>query len=351
MLRKFMQLLGRATLEPSVLTATAQATFGEAYAADLHALHAGYLKEEATLKRAQGVLALTRAVHTTRPLLGDPDRHHHLWAAIARPSIDWRYQAALSGQYDPARWYVDAFDFAAAMTTLPSMFSSRDTPVAAQLIDVLTGLNTRDGAAGGYFGHTPYWPLHDYPYWRAVDREFTSVQMYWLALLAADQTSAQLHADLMQLLLTSDLTEVDAWSPVQRDRVFNTDLPALTQGLALGALSFSAAKPQHANSTRARALRTLLSARIPDAEFAFAALMQSQGINRAVPHLKGMFPLDHPIQTLPDQHFTLQVRLGAALSKLLSLVGLVDDLLELPRTQAVLNDPRGLAPHLLHASL
>lgn len=348
MFRKLVQMLGRSAPGAADLEGTARSYLGDAYAAEVRRLQDGQLQDEPSVKRAQGVLALTRAIGASRGVLNDPERHRHFWTDVARPSINARYALTFGQGYDPARFYVDALDYAAVTGVLPAMLSGGEQPVAARLIDTVQALNLREQATGGYFGNTPYWPLHAHPLWRAVNREFPSVQAYWLALLTADEAGAALLSDLSQALLGAGLDEVAAWTPAERDQVFAVDLPQLTHMVALGALSVAAS--QHPGASRAQALATFMNTYAPNAPYFFTTLLQA-GLGGLLAELKTLFPEGHPVRTLPDHHFTLGLQVQAALMKVLANVDLTGTLINMRPDENVLNDARNQAPHLLHASL
>ncbi|ULH15521.1 hypothetical protein MF271_16665 [Deinococcus sp. KNUC1210] len=346
MFRRLMQAMTRSAVEPALIQQTLQTTLGQDYANAAENLYSNRLRDDRAKRRAIGVVTLGRAIVSTRAQLNDPDRHAFLWQQVAKPGIDARFQASHAA-YDPARFYVDAVDYAAAMNLLPTLLQGGEQPLATMMVEVVQNLNARLLPHGGYFGNTPYWTLHDHQVWRGIDRAFTSVQAYWLVLLVVDQVAAEVQRVWAQALLGADLPAMRVFTPDQRAQLFGTDLPALAYTVSLGAVAQAAITAPA--SPRALALMQTLSSMGGDA---LAALNTVINVNtaQAVRAFKSVFSDTHPLQGLPDSDVVLALQLQVAAAKVFTAVPLIQTLISLPRDQDVLSDARETVPHLLNAS-
>lgn len=348
MFGKLREVMGR-SLAPTLELAAVKSHLGLQYSVDLENLMEGkYEKDELLKKRAAGVKFLGRAIISTKREFQDDDRHAYFWSDVAKPSIDVRYGMSYIGSYDPSRFYVDAADYAAVMTMLPTILGGGEVPSSHRMIDVIQSLNSREANLGGYFGNTPYWTLHDNQMWRAVDREFTSVQAYWFTLMCADETASGVAADIVKSVLSENIESISSLADEEKTQFFGEDILRFTQLLALGALGLASSKDF--NNRRSRGIQEIVNSLAPGAMHAFQTAL-SGNATKSVRALKSIFPNSHPFQQLPDQSFGLNLSVGAALMKFLPLIETVEFIINMSRTENLINNPREITPHLLHASM
>lgn len=352
MFRRLLQALARGVAAPVIIQNELRDLLGADAAAEVQALQENRLHDEALKKRATGLVALGRVIVSTRGQMKDPDRHRFLWHEIARPGIDARYRASRAGQYDAERFYVDALDYAAAVNMLPDLLKSGQQTLAVRMVDTLLGLNSCFAETGGYFGNTPYWTLHTHPVWRAVDRDVSSVQVYWMIFLVAQELATQIQRSWAQALLEADLEVITSLSDAQRRQILCGDLSvlalALTYGIAAQAARTQAAGPQP--SARARALIQTVQTISGDSEYLLQTLFGADTMG-FLAAFRLIFNSSHPLHGLPDHGFTLSIRLQEAVRPLVPCLQLIQELLSSPPGQPVLSDARETMPHLLHASL
>lgn len=348
MFKRLIQAVSRNLFEPSILQNELKNTLGAEYAAEVQALTENRLQDEALRKRATGVAILGRAIVQTRSQLKDPERHQFIWREIAKPGIEARFNASQSREYDPARFYVDALDYAATLKMLPTLLQGGEQTLAIRMVDTLQNLNIRFSDSAGYFGNTPYWTLNNNPLWRAVDRDFVSVQIYWMILLLVDQLTAEVTQDWKKAILTADLDEVSAYTSEQRTQLLEQDMPTVAYLLSLGSITKASIK--NPESLRSQALMQIVSSIGGDPMGIWQAIVSANSMN-SIRLLKSIFEFNHPIQVLPDSHFSLALMLQAGIMKPVLGIQVIQDLIVLPRNLDVLENPKESMPHLLQASL
>lgn len=348
MFRQLLQAVGRGLFEPGIIQGELRNTLGAEYANEFKALTENRLKEESVRKRAAGIGALGRVIVQTRSKFNDAERHKFLWSEVAKPGIDVRFNASLSGDYDPARFYVDAIDYAAAVGNLSTFMQEGEQSVAMQMIDTLQDLNVKFIESTGYFGNTPYWTLHNYPLWRMTDRKFTSVQIYWMVLLLADKITADVSRGWAKALLAANLQEIASLSLEQREQIFGHGLPTVASILSSGAVIQASLK--NPESSRSHALRQIASS-VGEGQLYVLNTLSVDNSMKSIRALKSIFDDEHPIQVLPDMDFSLAIMINAATMHAILAIPIIKEICEMPYDVDVFTNPRENFPHLLNASM
>ncbi|MHA0035894.1 hypothetical protein [Deinococcus sp. PESE-13] len=340
-------MMGR-SLAPTLELEALRTYLGTQYAADLQNFMEGkYSNDESLKKRANGLIYLGRSIIKTKRIFQDDDRHNHFWKEIAKKTIDVRYGLTFSGQYDPARFYLDALDFSAVASFLPSTLTGGEIPVSHRMIDVLQSLNAREADNGGYFGNTPYWTLHNHQIWRLHERDFTSVQAYWFSLMLVDEAASTLSMDITRALI-SEGELISLLTPEEREDLISNDITKTSQYICFGALSFAATK--NLNSPRLKTLNAIVESVAPSSNHAFQAVM-STSASSGIAALQVLVDENHFFHKLPEHSFILNLNLKAAFIKLLALTDIIETIGLMPKTENLIENPRESVPHLLHASM
>lgn len=347
MFSKLREMIARSSA-PTLELEALKTYLGTQYAADLQNFIEGkYSNDEALKKRANGLIYLGRSIIRTRGIFQDDDRHSYFWKEMAKKTIDVRYGLTFSGQYDPARFYLDALDFSAITSFLPSTLTGSEIPVSHRMIDTLQSLNAREADNGGYFGNTPYWTLHNHQVWRIIEREFTSVQAYWFSLMLVDEAASALSIDITRALFSEgDL--MSSLSLEEREDLISNEIVKLSQYVCFGALNFIATK--NLEKSRLKALGAIVESVAPNSSHAFQAVM-SASASSGISALQVLVDKSHFFHKLPEHSFILNLNLKAAFIKILALAEIIETIGLMPKTENLIESPRESVPHLLHASM
>ena len=306
-----------------------------------------YDNDEKLGKRAAGVLALGRAIVLTRGEFADDERHHFFWSEIAKPMIDARFSQSSGSGYDPAKFFVDAQDYAAVAIVLPRILEEADTPLAQRFINIMRWLNSRESENGGYFGNSPYWSLHDNQVWRPINKEFSSVQVYWFNLLVADQAASDFAINWTHAIVSEKIKGIVDLSKEAGDKLVANYIPKLGQILSLGCLNLVA--NADSSDSRFKAFYEITEGLAPDSRFVIEAVMNEDLIS-PVRFIKAITPQIEALQLLPDDSSSLNFSTKIVLKRFLSLMEITQMTLKLSRGQVLIKDPEKTVPHLLYAS-
>jgi hypothetical protein len=346
MFGKFREMLAASVnsgLEGDVL----EAFLGKTYASDYKNLLKNNHDDENDKKRALGLKYIAKSILETKREFSDDKRHSYFWSQVVKPNISQRFGLSLTGEYDSARFYIDAIDFRLSIKLLMSAVAGENSYMPDAMIETITALNLRELESGGYFGNTPYWTMHDDQNWGKIDRDFISIQCFWLALLLADETSASTTSKLLKAAQEKNIFENIPDSSSLYARLMGRETSRVMQLAAVGALHFSAIKL--AGSRRPDGLAQIAVGVIPNAYEYFEALMVGRSIH-SVAAMQAIVPSGHIMSILPNNNFIFSMSFQMILMEFSSLSNVTTSMLEMPLNEEIIANANEVAPHLFAAS-
>jgi hypothetical protein len=343
-LREFFGYSAASKLELEAL----ESLLGQSYASDYRTLlTGGYKNNESNAKRAAGLKYIASTMIETKQAFSNDEQHGYFWKDVIGPSIESRFKLTLFGEYDSAKFYVDAMDFRLSLRILMFAVDGENVSLPDAMIATVSALNLREVESGGYFGNTPYWTLHKHQSWGQLDRRFNSIQLFWFALLLADEASASATIKLVKLV---DDQNIFDGVPDEADfeyRIAGSETSRLMHLIAVGVLHFSSLK--FSGNKRADGLSDIAFRFNPGANQFFRKAI-SEKFMQSVSSLQSFLPDDHIISFLPNDSFTFNLAFQEMMMNFVGLLTMIDNMLETDESREFILGAKEVAPHLLNAS-